>query len=151
MVKPNFEGSSKGITQDSIAENVVELKGKVAAALAKYPAGVLVEEYVSGKDLTVPFLAALDNDYAGVLAPVEYVVDPAKTSQRRYQIYDYELKTKDEKAVSVRAPAAVTPETAMPAKPRGRREQRTVTAVRAVPVHERREHPLYLSFFFPRT
>ncbi len=107
MVKPNFEGSSKGITQDSIAENVAELKQKVNAALAKYPAGVLVEEYIAGRDLTVPFLAALDNEYGGVLSPVEYVVDPAVNAQRRYQIYDYELKTREDKAVSVKAPAAI--------------------------------------------
>src|SRR6185369_17261498 len=33
IVKPNFEGSSKGITQDSIAETVDEVRLKVAAAL----------------------------------------------------------------------------------------------------------------------
>src|SRR5579871_5833528 len=31
IVKPNFEGSSKGITQDSIAENVQALRAKVKA------------------------------------------------------------------------------------------------------------------------
>src|SRR5688572_568171 len=55
IVKPNFEGSSKGITQDSIAESVDEARAKVKAALARYPAGVLVEEYIRGRDLTVPF------------------------------------------------------------------------------------------------
>ncbi|MGQ0507068.1 MAG: D-alanine--D-alanine ligase family protein [Myxococcaceae bacterium] len=111
MVKPNFEGSSKGITQSSVAENVAELKQKVAEALEKYPAGILVEEFIVGRDLTVPFLAALDNDYDGVLCPVEYLVDPAFTANRKYEIYDYELKTKHEKAVSVRAPAQIPEET----------------------------------------
>jgi D-alanine-D-alanine ligase len=109
IVKPNFEGSSKGITQDSVAETVAELEEKVAWALERYPAGILVEEYISGRDLTVPYLAALENDYDGVLAPVEYVIDPELSRQRRYAIYDYALKTSLERAVKVRAPAAVSP------------------------------------------
>lgn len=107
IVKPNFEGSSKGITQDSVAENVEELKRKVSLALERYPAGVLVEEFITGRDLTVPFLAAVDNDFDGVLAPVEYVLGPKAGGERRYAIYDYELKTKLDKSVQVKAPAGV--------------------------------------------
>jgi D-alanine-D-alanine ligase len=107
IVKPNFEGSSKGISQDSIAENVESLKEKVKRALESYPAGVLVEEYIAGKDLTVPYLQMVDNDYAGVLAPVEYVIDPKRAAGRRYAIYDYELKTSLADAVSVKAPAKI--------------------------------------------
>ncbi|KFE66847.1 D-alanine--D-alanine ligase family protein [Hyalangium minutum] len=112
IVKPNFEGSSKGITQDSIAETLDEVRTKVAQALAKYPAGVLVEEYIGGRDLTVPFLAAVDNDFDGVLTPVEYIIDPAATSSRKYSIYDYDLKVKNFKSVSVRAPAQIPAKTA---------------------------------------
>ncbi len=112
IVKPNFEGSSKGITQDSVAETPEELYGKAAGALAKYPAGVLVEHFIAGKDLTVPFLANLQNEFGGVLSPVDYVFDPALRAGRRYEIYDYELKTKHESAVSVRAPASIPAEIA---------------------------------------
>jgi D-alanine-D-alanine ligase len=112
MVKPNFEGSSKGITQDSIVETVDALKAKVAELLQRYPAGVLVEEFIAGKDVTVPFLAAVQNEYDGVLVPVEYVVDASLAGPRRYAIYDYELKTKYDQAVSVRAPAAIPGDTA---------------------------------------
>lgn len=122
MVKPNFEGSSKGITQDSVAENVDALKQKVQAALERYPAGILVEEFIVGRDLAVPFLATVDNDFAGVLAPVEYVYDPEVTKGRRYAIYDYELKTKQDQAVTVRAPAKLTADMA----DRLRRTARTV-------------------------
>ncbi|MFP2963731.1 ATP-grasp domain-containing protein [Myxococcus sp. 1LA] len=112
IVKPNFEGSSKGISQDSIAETLDEVRAKVASALEKYPSGVLVEEYISGRDLAVPFLESVDNDYDGVLTPVEYVIDPAVTAGRKYAIYDYALKTSRERAVSVRAPAQIPPRTA---------------------------------------
>ncbi len=105
MVKPNFEGSSKGITQDSVVDDPLRLHDAVSAALARYPAGVLVEEFIAGRDVTVPFLEATARDRGGVLQPVEYVVDPAISGERRHAIYDFELKTRLEKAVSVRAPA----------------------------------------------
>jgi len=105
MVKPNFEGSSKGITQDSVVEDPAKLQAAVEAALHQYPAGVLVEEFIAGRDLTVPFLEAVPNAYGGVLQPVEYVIDEAIAGPRRHAIYDYHLKGKAELAVSVRCPA----------------------------------------------
>jgi D-alanine-D-alanine ligase len=107
IVKPNFEGSSKGITQDSVVESAARLAEVVAAQLAKYPAGVLVEEFIVGRDLTVPFLEGVANEHGGVLAPVEYVVDPA--ARGRYAIYDFALKTLHSEAVSVKAPAELEP------------------------------------------
>ncbi|EPX59162.1 D-alanine-D-alanine ligase [Cystobacter fuscus DSM 2262] len=105
IIKPNFEGSSKGISQDSVAETVEEARTKVAHALSRYPNGVLVEEFIRGTDITVPYLAAVQNDHDGVLSPVSYDIDPAAIAGRKYDIYDYELKTKRESAVKVRAPA----------------------------------------------
>ena len=112
IVKPNFEGSSKGITQDSVAETLDEVRAKVAQALAKYPAGVLVEEYISGRDLTVPFLAAVDNDFDGVLSPVEYVIDPA--AARGPQVRHLRLRPEGEER---QAPSACAPR---PTSPRRR-------------------------------
>ncbi len=105
IVKPNFEGSSKGITQDSVVEDPLRLHEVVAAALGRYPAGVLVEEFIVGRDVTVPFLESAAPERGGVLQAVEYVIDEAAAATRRYAIYDYELKTKLDKLVSVRAPA----------------------------------------------
>jgi D-alanine-D-alanine ligase len=108
IVKPNFEGSSKGITQDSVVEEPARLHEVVADALRKYPAGLLVEEFVHGRDVTVPFLEAAAAERGGVLQPVEYVVAESARSTRRYAIYDYELKTRLDKMVSVRAPARLS-------------------------------------------
>jgi D-alanine-D-alanine ligase len=105
IVKPNFEGSSKGITQDSVVEDPLRLHEVVDEALRKYPAGLLVEEFVVGRDVTVPYLEAAAPERRGVLQPVEYVIDEAASATRRYAIYDYELKTKLDQLVSVRAPA----------------------------------------------
>ncbi|NTW67376.1 MAG: hypothetical protein HGB21_13895, partial [Nitrospirae bacterium] len=111
IVKPNFEGSSKGITQDSVVEDPGRLHGAVAEALRRYPAGVLVEEFVRGRDVTVPFLEAAAEDRGGVLQPVEYVVGEA-AGARRHAIYDYALKTALDEHVSVRAPARLSREEA---------------------------------------
>jgi len=102
IVKPNFEGSSKGITQESIVEDRARLRALVEKQLSKFPAGVMVEEYVPGKDLTVAFLEKAPSP---VLTPVEYVIDESELSKRRYRIYDYDLKSVHFNAVSVRCPA----------------------------------------------
>ncbi|MBI5069814.1 MAG: ATP-grasp domain-containing protein [Deltaproteobacteria bacterium] len=108
MVKPNFEGSSKGITQDSVVEDPARLHEAVAAALRGYPQGVLVEEFIGGRDITVPFLEKAAVDRGGVLQPVEYLVDAARAGERRHAIYDYALKSHLDDAVSVRAPARLS-------------------------------------------
>jgi D-alanine-D-alanine ligase len=107
IVKPNFEGSSKGITQDSVVEDPLRLHEIVDDALRRYPAGLLVEQYVVGRDVTVPFLEAAAPERRGILQPVEYVIDEAASATRKYAIYDYELKTRLDQLVSVRAPAKV--------------------------------------------
>jgi len=105
IVKPNFEGSSKGITQDSVVEDAGRLHEVVREALDRYPAGVLVEEFIRGRDITVPFLEAAAEERGGVLRPVEYQIDERAREGRRHAIYDYELKTTLDDYVSVRAPA----------------------------------------------
>jgi len=104
IVKPNFEGSSKGITQDSVVEDRQRLRTQVEKQLARFSAGVLVEEYVPGKDLTVPFLEKCAPERAGVLTPVEYEIAEAELAKRRYRIYDYDLKSVHFDAVQVRCP-----------------------------------------------
>ena len=101
IVKPNYEGSSKGIGDDAVARDPKQLKQLLARALEQYPAGVLVEEFVAGIDVTVPFVEGLGDD--GVLAAVEYVIDPAARS--KYNIYDYRLKNTEPGKVQVRCPA----------------------------------------------
>lgn len=107
IIKPNFEGSSKGVTLDSIIEEPRHLKTKIRDALKKYPEGVLVEEFIEGKDVTVPFLEMVaDNN--GILTPAEYHFDEKVTGKRKYQIYDYSLKNTDYNAVEVNVPANIS-------------------------------------------
>jgi D-alanine-D-alanine ligase len=88
-----------------VIEEKSKLRPFVEKQLAKFPAGLLIEEYIPGKDLTVAFLERCAEGRGGVLTPVEYVFDEAELSKRRYRIYDYDLKSVNYNAVSVRCPA----------------------------------------------
>jgi D-alanine-D-alanine ligase len=101
IVKPNYEGSSKGIGDDAIARDSKALKALLSRAVEQYPAGVIVEEFIPGIDVTVPFVEGLGDD--GVLAAVEYVIDPSVRS--KYNLYDYRLKNTEANKVQVRCPA----------------------------------------------
>src|SRR3954454_12244947 len=67
----------------------------------QYPAGVLVEEFIPGVDITVPYIEGLGDD--GVITPVEYVIEAGAKS--KYNIYDYRLKNTESQRVNVRCPA----------------------------------------------
>lgn len=96
IVKPNFEGSSMGVSQDSVVEDTAALEALVDRMLPLYPAGLMVEEFIAGKDVTVPFLGE-------VLEPCEYTF-PA---DRRYNIYDFEIKHLLADQVGVTVPACL--------------------------------------------
>ncbi|HSR95586.1 MAG TPA: hypothetical protein VLM79_00895 [Kofleriaceae bacterium] len=99
IVKPNFEGSSKGITAASIARDRAALMATVGDALARYPQGVLVEELIDGIDVGVGWFAGL-----GFLPPIAY----------RYAgpIYDFALKHVTPERVRLEIPAALPEPTA---------------------------------------
>jgi len=98
IVKPNFEGSSKGIGQDNVVEDPIELARVLDELLVRYPDGALVERYVPGIDVRVVCLEGLP-----ALPPVESVVDPAYA--RRFDVIDYRLANLDTRFVERRAPA----------------------------------------------
>jgi len=102
FVKPNYEGSSKGITERSFCKDPEELLAYGAELLRTFPQGILVERFIPGKDITVPFVAGLGD--GGVLEPLEYVFEAPKGEGT---IYDYALKNELDNQVSVRCPALV--------------------------------------------
>ncbi|XXY46299.1 ATP-grasp domain-containing protein [Sorangium sp. So ce269] len=101
IVKPNFEGSSKGIFREwSVCEDAYHLAEVVERQLARFEAGLLVEHYVAGIDVACSFIDGLKeasgartNGTAtpeGVLAPIEFVIDPQVPGS--YNVYDFNLK-----------------------------------------------------------
>src|SRR3989339_240625 len=101
FVKPNFEGSSKGISSRSKCENVEELLSYAEECLKEYPEGILVERYIEGKDVVVPYIHGIGNN--GILEAVEY-------SGPKYNgewIYDYDKKNFFDEQVGVICPANI--------------------------------------------
>ncbi|HET6334326.1 MAG TPA: hypothetical protein VFG30_13980 [Polyangiales bacterium] len=107
IVKPNFEGSSVGITVDSVVETHEQLTARVLDLVERFPAGVLIEEFIIGRDLTVPFIEKASPLTAGVLEPASYQYDESFVAGRRFQLYDFELKNVGSNAVSVHVPAEI--------------------------------------------
>jgi D-alanine-D-alanine ligase len=130
IVKPNFEGSSKGIASDSVVDGRARLEAKVATMLGRYPDGVLVERFIAGRDLTVAWLEGASPDTGGILPIAELVFTPGPGLQPRFDrgerleradavgadrpsgpvIYDYELKQLGSDSVHVQVPARLDPE-----------------------------------------
>ena len=52
--------------------------------------GILVEEYIAGRDIVVPFLEAAAPETRGILEPAEYVY--MKGGERRVAILELEMK-----------------------------------------------------------
>jgi D-alanine-D-alanine ligase len=106
FVKPNFEGSSKGITSRSYCQTREEFLSYAGELVSEYPEGILVERFIDGKDVTVPFVEGLGkND--GVLEVVEYT----GTTKGDLVIYDYEMKNAEDSTVDVLCPANIESET----------------------------------------
>ena len=102
IVKPNFEGSSKGIGPENVVDDPFALGRVLESLLARYPDGAVVERYVPGIDVRVVHLEGLPP-----LPAVETVVDPAYP--RRYDVLDYRLANVDTRHVQRLAPARVSP------------------------------------------
>jgi D-alanine-D-alanine ligase len=72
IVKPRFEGSSKGMSESSRVENMEELKKQAEYIINAYKQPALVEEFISGQEFTV---AIVGNDPPEVFPPVQIKID----------------------------------------------------------------------------
>lgn len=68
FVKPQLEGSSKGLDEGSIVRNLKALKERVDWLIRTYRQPALIEEFISGKEFSVPIIG---NDPAEVYDPVQ--------------------------------------------------------------------------------
>ncbi len=59
FVKPSREGTSMGVTAESIVRTVAELRKQVANQIRKYHQPILVEHYIEGREITVGLLGNL--------------------------------------------------------------------------------------------
>jgi len=72
IVKPRFEGSSKGLSDNSRVENTEDLKKQVEYIINTYKQPALIEDFISGQEFTV---AIIENDPPQVLPTVQIKID----------------------------------------------------------------------------
>lgn len=86
LVKPNYEGSSKGVTNASVG-SIDEVAPYFRRLRKRFPDGILVQEFIPGRDITVPWLEGI-----GALSAL--TVEATRLSAvEPYNIYTYRQKS----------------------------------------------------------
>ena len=98
FVKPNAEGTGKGINSLSRVNNHEELDSICKDLLSRYPSGLLVEEFLPGREFTVGILGTGSEGYSIGIMEILYKTPDAKG------IYSYQTKSDYLKAVEYKIP-----------------------------------------------
>lgn len=88
IIKPNREGSSLGITQESICTNLNQIQDRLPELLKKYQE-ILIEEYIAGYELTC-FIIGNTGDY--------YLTEPIMCEYNGQRYFDHFVFGLEEKA-----------------------------------------------------
>ncbi len=102
IVKPNAEGSSKGIDNANVVDNEDELRAAVRSVLERYRQPAIIEEYISGREFTVGLLG----DKRPKVLPAMEIRFLDKSVDR--PVYDFTVKQEWERHVYYECPAKIT-------------------------------------------
>lgn len=85
VVKPAHEGSSIGIHNCSLAQNVQEAKALCTTSLVGYNQPVMIEQYISGREVTVGIIGSHKPDVLGIME-----IKP----KHRHEMFMYSIEVK---------------------------------------------------------
>jgi len=105
MVKPNAEGSSKGIFDDSVVTDMAGMWSKVHHINDHYKQPALVEEFLPGREFTVGLIG--NGDHVRVL-PIMEIEFMEKNIP--FNTYNFRVKQDWKTAVRYIVPADITPQ-----------------------------------------
>ncbi len=88
IVKLNSEGSSIGLSRESIVYSETDLIDRATLLLNRYKSNVLIEEYIDGIDLSMIYVEGI-----GIMGPCTIDCDA--------EFYDYEMKTVKDDTVDI--------------------------------------------------
>jgi len=88
IVKPNKEGSSKGVMDANVVTTEADLRKRVKATSEDFTKEVLVEQYIDGREFTVPVLG--NGDSIRILPIIEQKFD--LLPKGKFKIASFELK-----------------------------------------------------------
>ena len=105
IVKPNAEGSSKGISNVAVVESKAVLEQLLDKNARAYGQAMLVEEFIPGRELTVAISG--NGDETVVYPPMEI-----KYSRRKlkHNIYSFEVKKNYREYIEYSCPSSLDPE-----------------------------------------
>lgn len=104
IVKPNAEGSSKGISDLAVADDRAQLQKILTKNFRLYHEPMLVEEYIAGREFTVGVLG--NGGAKTVFEPMEI---SARSAGGKHLIYSYQVKKDYQKYISYRCPPDISP------------------------------------------
>lgn len=104
IVKPNDEGSSRGIHQDSLVFDRDSLIKKVGEELELYHPPILLNEYIEGREFTIGILGNGDETEALPIQELDLSALPEELSK----FYSFEVKTYHKAQTIYHLPAPLT-------------------------------------------
>jgi D-alanine-D-alanine ligase len=102
IIKPNAEGSSKGISPISVVAGPDELHQVTRTLMARYDQDLLVEAFIAGREFTVGILG--NGEDLHVFPPMEIIY---RKQDNPYNIYDYTVKQNYRELIEYACPAAL--------------------------------------------
>ncbi len=108
IIKPNVEGSSKGISDTAVVDNLTRLEELVGRNISAYRQPMLLEEYIDGREFTVG-IAGNDAETV-VFSPMEVKYRDDTFNERKHNIYSYDVKKNFKKHIEYECPPVLEPE-----------------------------------------
>ena len=88
IVKPLYEGSSKGIRDNSVVKSAAELRGRVGEIVSVYQQPAIVERFLGGREFTAGVLGNSPNFEVLPIVEIDHSMLPCGANP----IYSYEAK-----------------------------------------------------------
>jgi len=105
IVKPDYEGSSKGISNLAVVDNIDQLYSVLERNFRLYGQPMLIEEFIEGREFTVGILG--NGDDMRVFEPMEICY---LNAERENRIYSYQVKCNYKKYVEYKCPPQLNSE-----------------------------------------
>jgi len=100
LLKPNAEGSSKGVSDACVAKNAQELRELAEREFSRYGEDLLAEQYIDGREFTVGLLG--NGGAVRVFEPMEIEY---RKLRGEFKIYSYEVKRSYRDYIAYECPA----------------------------------------------
>ncbi len=89
IIKPNARYIEKGIKSENLVSSEKEAYERIRGLMDRYPAGLIVEEFIKGREMSIPILESYRGQILGIL---EYAPDQDLLSRMRGHESEYDSR-----------------------------------------------------------